>query len=284
MKHLIFILIIFLMFSCSSASSKLEQEFKQSIGTEFIIPNTIQYIVQGDTIAYDLNDYDYKILTFIDSIGCTSCKMRLTIWQHFLDWIQKSDTSNIGFCMFVDTDKESVNDLIKFNKFNYPVAINEIDKIRQQNKIPAIDNLRTFLLNRDNVVIAMGDPTRNPNLNRIYDEIINGKSEDRCDINVPSRTSNIGTLRPNEKKSTVFTIANDSRDTLYVDKIVTSCDCVSASLSITKIPPSCQTFLKVKVSGDSILGEYSREINMYFSNSDECLTFEIKTFGVPMGN
>ena len=57
------------------------QEWK---GREILYPNDMHFFMQGrDTLNAD-SICMYKIITYIDSIGCMSCKLGLSQWQDFL--------------------------------------------------------------------------------------------------------------------------------------------------------------------------------------------------------
>lgn len=56
------------------------QEWK---GREILYPNDMHFFMQGrDTLNAD-SICMYKIITYIDSIGCMSCKLGLSQWQDF---------------------------------------------------------------------------------------------------------------------------------------------------------------------------------------------------------
>ena len=59
---------------------RLMQEWK---GREILYPNDRHFFMQGrDTLNAD-SICMYKIITYIDSIGCMSCKLGLSQWQDF---------------------------------------------------------------------------------------------------------------------------------------------------------------------------------------------------------
>ena len=54
-------------------------------GKEIQFPSNSVFTIQGkDTIEYSGDNSDYKIVTYIDSIGCTSCKLQLQNWKDFI--------------------------------------------------------------------------------------------------------------------------------------------------------------------------------------------------------
>lgn len=47
-------------------------------GKEIKFPAHSVFTIQGkDTVNFDFGNADYKVITYIDSVGCTSCKLQL---------------------------------------------------------------------------------------------------------------------------------------------------------------------------------------------------------------
>lgn len=66
------------------------QEWK---GREILYPNDMHFFMQGrDTLNAD-SICMYKIITYIDSIGCMSCKLGLSQWQDFFVNLYKEYTN-----------------------------------------------------------------------------------------------------------------------------------------------------------------------------------------------
>ena len=39
---------------------------------------------------FSLADADYKVVTYIDSVGCTSCKLQLPRWKQFMQEVDST--------------------------------------------------------------------------------------------------------------------------------------------------------------------------------------------------
>ena len=52
---------------------------------------------------------------------------------------------------------------LRINKFNHYVFIDEKDSLNQLNAFPANEAFHTLLLDKNNKVLAMGNPIHNPN-------------------------------------------------------------------------------------------------------------------------
>lgn len=280
---LIFLISIFC--SCNGNNTSADA-VRQWMGKEIHIPEQMTFILQGDTIKYNWTNSDYKIITFIDSAGCSECKMRLPMWQHIVDKLNSSLDIDVSFIMVVETDdSESIINLLKQNYFCLPIVIDTECKISGMNPLPMAPELKTFLLNSDNRVIAIGNPAFSKKIYSLYENIINGENENKnsevCDdaITTSVRCKNIGISFPGQIKYVTFDIINNFDEIVIVDKIITSCDCTKASLINDTIKPKSRTFLNVEYHVDSAYnGEFEREIMVSFKNIDLPMFYRIKGF------
>lgn len=118
MNRILYIsLSVILFISCGNKDReilvKLMQEWK---GREILYPNDMHFFMQGrDTLNAD-SICMYKIITYIDSIGCMSCKLGLSQWQDFaviledfynlfiykrFEWKDKIEVTNWQPCLFL---------------------------------------------------------------------------------------------------------------------------------------------------------------------------------------
>ena len=55
-------------------------------------------VLGKDTIDFSFVDADYKVLTYIDSMGCASCKLQLPRWK---EWVHEVDSLTDGKVPFL---------------------------------------------------------------------------------------------------------------------------------------------------------------------------------------
>ena len=78
---------MFLLFSSckESEKDKIARLVEEWEGKEILFPAHSFFTIQGkDTVDFSLADADYKVVTYIDSVGCTSCKLQLLRWKLFM--------------------------------------------------------------------------------------------------------------------------------------------------------------------------------------------------------
>ena len=132
------------------------QEWK---GREILYPNDMHFFMQGrDTLNAD-SICMYKIITYIDSIGCMSCKLGLSQWQDFAVNVDSIFPNTVHFqFVFQPYKLNEIRLLLKRERFNHSVYID-----------------------RNNRVIAIGNPIYNPKVKALYLKIIKGEKIERRD-------------------------------------------------------------------------------------------------------
>ena len=158
--------VIFLIFSSCLKDKRRDDVVKivrEWTGKEIKFPKELFCIsMQKDTTCVDLYSENFKILLYVDSLGCTSCRLKLSEWKKI---IRESDSLFIRNLEFVfvfqpkKRDEMEVQFILLSEEFFHPVIIdkgNEIDKI---NKFPSNPEHQCFLLDKDNKVIMVGNPS-----------------------------------------------------------------------------------------------------------------------------
>ncbi len=165
--------VIFLLFSCHiSRKDDIKQIVREWQGKEVLVPAEPAYKILGrDTLCPDIWDQPYKIFTYIDSIGCTSCQLGLPQWKALIDSCYRQQI-NVKFIFAVhSSDYEYFGHELRFNEFNYPIIYdyhNDFDKL---NRFPPAP-YRTLLLDKDNRIQLIGSPVNNPAMWDLYLKII----------------------------------------------------------------------------------------------------------------
>lgn len=237
MKYVITLLII-IFFSCSNSSKEqITTVIKKWENKEILFPKNIIFTKYGkDTINYNYLNSKYKILIYIDSIGCTSCKLQLTKWKDFIietDSVTKN-TLSFNFFFHPKNNKE-IYYLLKREDFQTPICIDSQDSLNKLNNFPKEMMFQTFLLDKDNKVIAIGNPIHNPKVKELYLKIITGKEQvnnknrTETSVQIEKALIEMGELDWQKPHDAVFTIKNIGNNLLVVDDIDTTCGCTSAN-------------------------------------------------------
>lgn len=257
--------------SCSSDKSDYARIVSEWQGKEVVFPEAMTDLLTGDTI--DLSDADFTILTYVDSAGCTGCKMKLPIWNEFIASLDTITDYNVNVLMIVSSDDEQeVRYLLKRDDYTHSVYMDRRDDANALNSFPADELFRTFLLDKSFNVIALGSPIHFPSISKLYKSIISGgrtlSLKSNQDIQVSENMINLSDLKPGETLQREFQLMNNGADTVYIDKIINSCDCMEVSAEGSVIPPKSELNVKVQLTVDSIDGEFFRSTQIVYRGLD----------------
>lgn len=95
-----FVLLICASFlSCTDAKSYVSV-VEQWNNREIKFPTNLTYTIRGkDTINF-LSASEYKILSYVDSIGCISCKLQLSQWGKLINMVDSAKLPVVFFVLF----------------------------------------------------------------------------------------------------------------------------------------------------------------------------------------
>lgn len=167
LKYIIWICILG---ACKGESDK--QIVRHWVGREIIFPHLNAKIEGRDTVCNDLMNKEYKILVYIDSVGCMSCKFKLFEWQKYIENMRMI-SDHVGFIFVVSSNNyREFENMQKKNHFYYPVFYDPNVQLDRINGLPNDFWFRVFLLDRRNHVLAIGDPMLSTSIYSFYKKII----------------------------------------------------------------------------------------------------------------
>jgi hypothetical protein len=145
-------------------------------------PDSLQCSVGGKdaamTVCMDLWSHDYKLLLYVhmDSGSCSGCKVRFFEWKPLIAEAGSLFHGKLSFVIVLSaTSKKDMYFLLRSSAMNYPVFIDREDEVNRLNNFPTDTRYQCFLLDKDNRVLFVGNPTLNPKIWELYKEVITGK-------------------------------------------------------------------------------------------------------------
>lgn len=256
--------------SPKEAMLRLVQEWN---GKEIKFPARSVFTIQGkDTVDFEFKNADYKVVTYIDSMGCTSCKLQLHRWKQLVAEVDSLTDGSVPFLFyFHPKDMKELRYLTRRDKFIYPVCFDEQDEINRLNQFPSVMDFQTFLLDKDNKVVAMGNPILNPNIKDLYLEVIAQKPKSKPSGHITSVSVNqpvidFGTFSKEEKREASFLLTNTGKGLLVIHDITTSCGCTKVTYSKEPVRPNGT--LEVKVTYEAEQAEYINKSILVYCNAE----------------
>jgi len=262
MKKLLYIfLFVFICGACGNREKddlvKLVQIWKNRV---IIFPNNLVYMRQGMDTVNRLNiSNKYKILTYIDSVGCLSCKLQLLEWKKFIKQVRRQFSDSVCFLFFASpTQKTALLHELNIAQFEYPICIDEKDSLEILNGFPVNQAFQTFLLDEENRVVAIGNPIRNLNVKELYLKIIRGEKIERGDESKETRTKveidktvvSLGSFDWQEEQKAAFVLKNTGDRLLVIQDVTTSCGCTTVAYAKEPVQPGGEVALEVAYKAD----------------------------------
>lgn len=92
---------------------------------------------------------------------------------------------------------------------------------------------------------------------------------------VNDRTHDIGDIHIGETVKHRFILSNVSCDTVYIRKLLSSCDCTIAETDKRLIAPGGKSIITVTSKEDSIIGRFTRSIHIFYEGFINATQLEI---------
>lgn len=254
MKQLLLILSLLLLVSSCKENEKerITRLVNEWQGKEILFPKDITFTrFVTDTVDYQIPQSQYKVLIYIDSIGCTSCKLQLPKWKKLIEYVDSATNSQVPFLFFFQSkDDKELRYILKIDKFDRPVCVDHRNKLNLLNKFPADIMFQTFLLDKDNKVIALGNPIHNSAVKDLYLKQLTGKENPVKHIKTTAEAINneidFGNIPKGTIKTNTFEIINTGNNPLVITDINTTCGCTTATYD--KKPAKPGDILRVEVT------------------------------------
>lgn len=282
MKKLLFAFSFFFslaLFSCvESDKDRILRQVAEWEGREIVFPARPVFTVQGrDTVACPSGSSSYRILTYVDSVGCTSCKLQLPKWKELMAEVDSATGGSVPFLFyFHPKDLKELRYLTRRDGFTYPVCFDEKDELNRLNGFPADMTFQTFLLDADNRVAAIGNPVHNPDVKRLYLRILTGRADAEPDKSLQTTASlgtgevDFGRFPYGEEQVREVTLRNTGAAALAIHGIDTSCGCTRVEYDKRPLPAGGETKIRILYAAEET-GYFRKTVSIYCNTADSPL-------------
>ena len=257
--NLIILVLLPIFFSCKNEQKEKEKQIAQLVsewqGKQIVFPeNSIFTRYLTDTTDYQIPQSEYKVLIYVDSIGCTSCKLQLHKWKELIEYTNSVTQNKVPFLFFFHPkDAKEIRYLLKRDGFDHPICIDLDDRLNKLNKFPADMTFQTFLPDKNNKVAVLGNPVHNTAVKDLYLKQITGK--DNPNKNIPktiakaSQTDiDFGTFDKSEIKQTTIEVKNTGDSPLVIVDVSTTCGCTAATYDKRPAKPGESLRVQIKMT------------------------------------
>ena len=218
---------------------------KEWQGKQILFPENMVFTrFASDTTNFVIPTSDYKVLVFVDSIGCTSCKLQLSRWKEFIRYTDSISQKNIPFLFFFQFDDQwEIHSLLIRENFDKPICLDRSDSLNQLNHFP-----------KDIKVVVIGNPVHNPNVKELYLEEISRKqpvAPIQTTVKVEKESLLLETIPLGKSKDTLFTLVNTGDQPLVIIDVTTTCGCAQTLFDKHPVQPGESLHIKVGVTPEN---------------------------------
>lgn len=281
MKRSILIIgaIIVLVISCRNEREERTVDLlKEWSGKMILFPrdmHLVSYIDTNAIVKLDEIKKEYTILHYVDTIGCVSCKLNLSGWDKLVHELDSIGNRNVNCLIsFFPFNKKELLKSLKINRFKHYIYIDENDSLNLLNHFPKEDVFRTFLLDRDNRVVAIGNPVHNQRVKELYLKIIQGENVEQKDkgklvrtqINIGQTSISLGNFDWKKEQEVTFALKNVGNQPLIIEDVNTSCGCITVDYPEEPVRPGDSISLQVTYQADH--PEHFNKTIVVYCNAD----------------
>ena len=257
--NLILLVLLPIFFSCKNEQKEKEKHIAQLVnewqGKQIVFPENLiftRYLT--DTTDFRIPQSEYKVLVYVDSIGCTSCKLQLHKWKELIEYTDSVTQEKVPFLFFFHSkDYKEIRYLLKRDGFDRPVCIDMDDRLNKLNKFPADMTFQTFLLDKNNKVTVLGNPVHNTAIKDLYLKQITGKESPtknmlKTTAEATPTEIDFGTFDKSEIKEANIEIKNTGDNPLVIVDVSTTCGCTAATYDKRPAKPGETLRVEIKMT------------------------------------
>ena len=230
-----------------------------------------------DTVPYRIPKTDYKVVVFVDSVGCISCKLQLPKWKEFMHEVDSLCEGKVSFVFFFQSaDVKELRYILRRDGFSLPVCIDADDSFNSLNHFPGEMMFQTFLVDSENRVKVIGNPIHNLSVKELYLKELTGMKSNPLPVTTVHSDSveyHYGTVGENQTESRKVVLHNTGKEVFRIKGVTTSCDCMTVEYGWDEIQPGESAVLTVKYKAEEP-GDFWRTITIYGNIPDQSITLD----------
>jgi hypothetical protein len=267
-------------FSCKNKQQILEAQkiVAEWAGKEIKFPDGVKCSYMGKDTTCPGFIKPYRILVYIDSIGCSSCKFKLSAWQDLMRDSSFLIFNNVDFLFyFQPKKKEDITFLLKIERFRHPIYLDIKNEINRLNHFPNKIEHQCFLLDSNNKVLMIGNPTLNPEIWELYKEVITGEVSTKSLVTTvePQQTEiEIKDFRLGKISEAIFVLKNTGSQPLVIQMVNASCGCTVPEWEKRPIAPGKSTEIKVSITPEE-KGYFNKTITIHCNTEDTPILLKV---------
>lgn len=281
MKKELILLVTILLFTACKQDPKAE--LKELVAywqdREIVFPEAMQFARYAEEVVdYPFQEAQNKVLIYIDSVGCTSCKLQLSRWKELMMYTDSLTNEAVSYVfIFQSSNIEEVASIIKTSHFDHPVYLDRNADFFKLNTLPDNSIFHTFLLDKNNKVLVIGNPIINPTIKDLYIKEISGMptEEKLAETQLMFETVeyDLGTIQLGDTIERQIKLKNSGSSVFRLKDIISSCDCTEGTAEWTLLEAGKEDEITMRYKADKE-GDFLRTLTLYGNIPEESVTLQ----------
>lgn len=175
---LLFIPLSLILGSCKDKSEEIQEKIFMMKSAPIHLPLDEMSCWINDSIQANRpwEQAQIRLVVYIDSFICTECTMNsLYLWYDYT-MIEKKYKDLFQLCFIIKSnrkDEQSLVSAFRYTGLNHPIYIDTTNTFMKANpNIPIEEPYHTFLLNKNDSVVLVGDPLKNTQIKNLYEKTL----------------------------------------------------------------------------------------------------------------
>lgn len=170
---LLLFVILLLSFGCNNKSKRLKEEYSTFINKDIKLPAFTKGVYKNkDTIYFHNDDVMARMVIFFDSTTCSSCQIaRIWEWERVTSYAKVMRDRFEPIFIFAPTIQQEYATILslKAQLFKCPIYVDTQQSFLTYNEgFPQNKIFHVFLMDKNNKVLLVGEPTYNSKLWEMY--------------------------------------------------------------------------------------------------------------------
>lgn len=257
--NLIILVSFSIFFSCHHEQKEKEPQLAQLVnewqGKEIEFPDNLIFTRYAkDTTDFQIPQSEYKVLVYVDSAGCTSCKLQLYKWKELIEYTDSMTHGKVPFLFFFHPkDQIEIQYLLRGYEFEIPVCVDQDDRLNSLNRFPVDTTFQTFLLDKNNEVLMSGNPIHDATIKDLFLKRLTGKDAPtksllKTTAKVTPTDIDFGSFKKSDIKEAIIEIKNIGNNPLVIVDVNITCGCTTAIYDKRPASPGESLRLEIKMT------------------------------------